>query len=74
MHQIEEIAAVVIVLKDQLVSTTLDHNVIVTKFGQYAGNASHRSPPFRDSNSYSIQKEGNEKAEPPNKDERFGER
>ncbi len=32
-HQIEEIVAVVIVLKDQLVSTTFDHNMIMTEFG-----------------------------------------
>ena len=32
-HQIEEIVAVIIVLKDQLVSTPFDHNMIMTEFG-----------------------------------------
>ena len=33
IHQIEEIVTVVIVLKDQLVGTALDHNMIMTEFG-----------------------------------------
>ena len=32
-HQIEEIVAVIIVLKDQLVSAPFDHNMVMTEFG-----------------------------------------